>query len=296
MKQSFKVLKNTVGNLEWLYVPDVLYAEYENCKRCLQLIIPYKREWKEPEKYPLVLFIPGSAWYRQEMYNSLPAASALAKKGFVVAMLQYRESKLAHFPAQVEDVWNAVRLLESKAEEFHIDMDNIFLAGSSSGSHIALMAGFTAADDALKVGASQELSDKIRGIIDLCGPTDLLLFEAEPVSEDFRPKEDLLGVKSVYDDLESARRASCKKYLSKEKRLPAVLMFHGQQDSIVSVRHSRELFEALKDCDKEVEYYEIEGADHMGIEILQGELLDIVLDFIRKNEKWGKQKMLLSSI
>jgi len=81
MKQSFKVLKNTVGNLEWLYVPDVLYAEYENCKRCLQLIIPYKREWKEPEKYPLVLFIPGSAWYRQEMYNSLPAASALAKKG-----------------------------------------------------------------------------------------------------------------------------------------------------------------------------------------------------------------------
>ena len=218
MKQFFKTLKNPGCGLEWLYVPDVLYAEYENCKRYLQLIIPYKKEWKEQEKYPLVLFIPGSAWYRQEMYNSLPALAGLAKRGFVVAALQYRESRLARFPAQVEDVWNAVRLLESKAEEFHMDMDNIFLAGSSSGAHIALMAGFSADGDALQAGATKELSDRVRGIIDLCGPSDMFLFKAEPDSEEFRPKEDLLGVNRVYDDPEIARRASCRTYLSAERR------------------------------------------------------------------------------
>lgn len=283
MKQFFKTLKNPGSGPEWLYVPDVLYAEYENCKRYLQLIIPYKKEWKESEKYPLVVFIPGSAWYRQEMYNSLPALAGLAKRGFVVAALQYRESRLAHFPAQVEDVWNAIRLLESKAEAFHIDMDNIFLAGSSSGAHIALMAGFSADGDALQAGVTEELSDRVRGIIDLCGPSDMFLFKAEPDSEKFRPKEDLLGVKRIYDDSEKVRRASCKAYLSGERRIPPVLMFHGTQDGTVSVRHSRELFEALKGFDKEVEYYEIEGADHIGTEILEGEILDIISDFIRKN-------------
>lgn len=92
--------------LEWLYVPDVEYCEYENCKRYLQLIIPYKRKWKENKKYPLILFVRGSAWHRQEMYNSIPDLAELAKRGFAVAEVQYRESELAIFPAQVIDAKN----------------------------------------------------------------------------------------------------------------------------------------------------------------------------------------------
>jgi hypothetical protein len=45
--QIFSRLKLEKKELEWLYVPDVVYHEYENCKRNLQLIIPFKRCWKE---------------------------------------------------------------------------------------------------------------------------------------------------------------------------------------------------------------------------------------------------------
>lgn len=85
---------------EWLYVPGVVYGEYGDTKRELQLFVPYRQEWKEDERYPLVLFIPGSAWYRQEMYNSLPAFSRLAERGFVVAAVQYWESTITRYPAQ----------------------------------------------------------------------------------------------------------------------------------------------------------------------------------------------------
>lgn len=61
MKQHYEKIKVENKELEWLYVPDVVYSGCEGIKRSLQLIIPYKHEWAENEKYPLVMFIPGSA-------------------------------------------------------------------------------------------------------------------------------------------------------------------------------------------------------------------------------------------
>ena len=98
--QQYQKLKIECDDLEWLYVPDEVYADYDGCKRCLQLFIPYRQNLAAEETFPLVLFIPGSAWYRQEVYNSLPAYSRLAERGIVTAILQFRESMIAPFPAK----------------------------------------------------------------------------------------------------------------------------------------------------------------------------------------------------
>lgn len=103
-KQNRKTITVTTDQPEWLYIPDVVYWESEGLKRCLQIIVPYKHNWEQTKKVPLVLFIPGSAWHRQEMYNNIPARAKLAKRGFAIAEVQYRESDLAVFPAQVIDV------------------------------------------------------------------------------------------------------------------------------------------------------------------------------------------------
>ena len=39
--QEYQKLKIECDDLEWLYVPDDVYADYDGCKRCLQLFIPY---------------------------------------------------------------------------------------------------------------------------------------------------------------------------------------------------------------------------------------------------------------
>lgn len=91
MRQNHIKMNVSRDDLEWLYVPEVLYVEYENCKHYMQLIIPYRHQWKENERFPLVVFIPGSAWYRQEMYNSIPSYSKLSERGIVTAFVQYRE-------------------------------------------------------------------------------------------------------------------------------------------------------------------------------------------------------------
>lgn len=94
---------------------------------------------KEDEKYPLILFIPGSAWHKQEMYNDIPQYADIAKRGFVVAAMEYRESDIAAFPAQIEDVGNALQFISTVADRFHIDMGRIFLM-EIHPRHIAMMS------------------------------------------------------------------------------------------------------------------------------------------------------------
>lgn len=272
-------------DLEWLYVPDVMYVEYEECKRYLQLFIPYMHEWKENKKYPLVIFIPGSAWYRQEMYNSIPAYSKLAERGFVTAVVQYRESRIAKYPAQVQDIENAVLFLISKAAEFHIDADNIYLAGNSSGGHIALMTAFRKANGIYDVSGAD--SFQLQGVIAESAPSDLFMCAAETIPDfmpaDFRPTRDLLGVKELTDNIPLAREASCEMYIKKEVSLPPVLLLHGTEDSQVNVEQSRKLYRELTDAQKTVIYYELCGCDHGGPAFWTDTVLDIIEEFM--NEK-----------
>lgn len=280
MYQEHRKINVECDDLEWLYVPDVQYAEYEDCKRCMQLVIPYRHEWKENTKYPLVVFIPGSAWYRQEMYNSLPSYSKLAERGIVTAIVQYRESTIARYPAQIHDINAAIQFLLEKSNELHIDINNIYIGGNSSGGHIALMTALA------KAHKMTNDNYDIKGIIAESAPTDILLCASEKIPEwmpkEFQPTRDLLGVNEVTDNIELARQASCAKYISKEIDIPPVLLLHGTMDCQVDIEHSRQLFHQLKEAEKSVSFYEIEGLDHGGPGFWTNEILDIIDSFIHR--------------
>ncbi len=76
MKQKIKIVTNS-NEIQCLYSQDWEYHDYGDCKRHLQILFSYKPEAKEEEKYPLILFIPGSAWHKQEMYNDIPQYALL---------------------------------------------------------------------------------------------------------------------------------------------------------------------------------------------------------------------------
>lgn len=69
-RTKFKLDKS--DELQWLYSQDWVYHEYGDCKRHLQILFPFRPEMKKEERYPVILFIPGSAWHKQEMYNDIP--------------------------------------------------------------------------------------------------------------------------------------------------------------------------------------------------------------------------------
>lgn len=72
------------------YRPDVVYATYGDLDRKLQIIMPSRSEYK----FPLVVFIQGSAWRQQDVYSGIPNLSHIAAKGYVVASVEIRDNLL----------------------------------------------------------------------------------------------------------------------------------------------------------------------------------------------------------
>ena len=276
MKQKIRINTDSIDKVQWLYSQDWEYYDYGNCKRHLQIIFPFKNEWKQDEKYPLILFIPGSAWHKQEMYNDIPQYVSLAKQGYVVVAMEYRESDIAKFPAQIEDVHNALEFIKTIADNFHIDMSKIFLMGNSSGGHIAMMSVLFNAHRLC------ETLPEIKGVICESGSTDLLICAeaALPPWMNIRPSAVLLGVDAIEGNEELARKASCDMYITEGIEIPPVLLIHSEYDPVVSVENSRKLCEKLEITNHEVWYYELEGNDaHGGAIYYDSKVLDIIKSF-----------------
>ena len=112
----------------------------------------------------------------------------------------------------------------------------------------------------------------------------MLLCDAELIPEwmpkEFQPVKDLFGVEDVAEHVEIAKAASCSNYISKEIDIPQVLLIHGTMDCQVDIEHSRQLYHQLKEADKSVIFYEIEGQDHGGPAFWTKEILDVIDSFI----------------
>lgn len=278
MKQKIKIDAQASNQTLWLYSQDWVYHDYGGCKRHLQMIFPYRQDMGG-EKYPLILFIPGSAWHKQEMYNDIPQYADIARRGFVVAAMEYRESDIAPFPAQIEDVCNALKFIPTIADTFHIDTGKIYLMGNSSGGHIAMMAALFSAH-----GLCEKLPP-ISGVICESGSTDLPICAKEPLPPWMkkRPSAVLLGVEQIEGNEELAEKASCSMYVTEEIELPPVLLIHSECDPIVSAENSRVLHDKLADTNHEVYYYELESNDaHGGATFFSSQVLDIVQEFCKR--------------
>lgn len=260
----------TFDDTEWLYAPDVPYAEHGGVQLRMQLIFPYRREMAAEERYPVMLFLPGAAWYRQEMYNGVPQWAKLAEKGIVFAAVQVRASDEAKFPAQTEDVLAAMRHLAKEAAKWHIDPHRMYLCGQSSGGHIALMSLLTKLEE---IGSAPDFT--LRGVIAVSAPTDMSLCGG-------KPSLDLLGVSSFEETPEAVAAASCGTYISREVPLPRFLLIHGIADEVVPIAHSERLHRQLLIARKRVEFLQVSGAGHGGAWQWRDGMLERLMKFVRE--------------
>lgn len=243
---------------EWLYVPDVVYQTINGIDRKLQLIIPYRREWPDNLRLPVIINIPGSAWYKQEMYNGILNHCRIAQRGFVMVDVQYRESTLAKYPAPIEDIQAALVFLPTIADQFHMDLNKVFIMGDSSGAHIALMTALTT-------------GYPFRGVVSFFAPSDLTKLRPDG------PAGNLLA------SWDQAADASCQRYISADCSMPPTLLLHGTEDELVNVEQSRTLYQLLESAGKEVTYIELEGESHGGGTWWNDPITTIVEKFLREH-------------
>lgn len=232
------------------------------------------------ERLPLVAYVQGSAWHKQDIDGAIARLGRIAERGYVVAIVEYRESDIAPFPAQVMDAKYAVQFLEEHADEYGIDPGRVVLWGDSSGAHTALMAAFTRGVEGFTAPDLQE--PLIAGVVDYYGPVSLYEMRNEPsaVNHVSRYSAEGFELGLVEPTPENTKGADPREYIG--AGTPPVLIVHGDKDRQVPFGQSCMLNDALVEAGRHVEFYRLHGADHGGAPFWTSEVLDIVESFIRR--------------
>ena len=92
------------------------------------------------EERPAVLCLHGGFWAKGSKKFMHPLAKDLVKKGYVAVCSNYRLTDVAPAPAQLHDVFSAIRFLRENASDYGIDPEKIGVTGSSAGGYLAVMA------------------------------------------------------------------------------------------------------------------------------------------------------------
>lgn len=128
---------------------------------------------------PVVVFIYGGSWNMGERNDYLFVAEALAARGIVAVLPDYRLYPEVRYPSFLEDTAQAVAWTNREISRYGGDPRRIFVMGHSAGAYNAAMMAL----DPRWLGAQQMQPSQLRGWIGLAGPYDFIPI----VNEDVRP-------------------------------------------------------------------------------------------------------------
>ena len=250
---------------------DLEYAQAKGVSLKLDL---YRPSAKPSAPMPVVIWVHGGGWRNGSKANC-PAAW-LATQGYAVASLDFRLLPEHPWPAQIEDPIAALRWLRQESGKYGFDAERSAAMGGSSGGHVVALWGTL----------SLPASDKVKAVVDLYGPTDLLTMPPNVLSEK-RTRADLAKANGalllggvVMDQPEKAKAVSALHQVSKDD-VP-FLILHGTADPGVPVDQSERLHAALKAAGVESTLKLLPGAGHGGKEFDSTESRTLIQGFLDK--------------
>src|SRR6266498_6089093 len=118
-----------------LDVEDVEYVRHGDRPLLARLFKP-----RGAGPFPLIVELHGGAWCRGDRTSDTALNEALARRGVVVAALDWRMPPVAPYPAALADINYAVRWLKARAGDLRSRPELFGLLGNSSGGHQAMLA------------------------------------------------------------------------------------------------------------------------------------------------------------
>jgi acetyl esterase/lipase len=230
----------------------------------------------------LVIFAHGGSWTVGQKrgitdFTDFPGVLAgLAKRGYVVASLEYRLSGEEPFPAAVRDVKAAIRFLRANAGRYGIISNKVAVWGASAGANLTAMAAYACGVAALEPEDKtySKVSDCVQGFVGWYGPYDLSTLLSATLSNTSggnnsgtsadlsKLSGELTFLRCIPDGCspELLKQASPITYVDKTD--PPTLLIHGTSDRVAPVTESKALAEKLRGVGVPTQVLLIPGVDH----------------------------------
>lgn len=201
-----------------------------------------------PGGWPLVVFFYGGAWNRGERADYRFVGEALAARGMLVMVADYRLHPEVRYPEFLRDCAAAAAHALEHASAWGADASRVYLMGHSAGAYNAAMLAL----DARWLQPTGHQARELAGWIGLAGPYDFLPIETPEVRAAFHHP-------NVPPDSQPIR------HVPPDAALPGVpaLLIVGAKDTRVNpVRNTRGLALALRQSGTPVRLREYENLTH----------------------------------
>jgi acetyl esterase/lipase len=224
------------------------------------------------ERAPAVLLVHGGSWARGSRWRMQQIAEAVAEHGFVAVNIDYRKGAEHPYPEPLEDVLAAVCWVRKNAARLGVDPRRIALWGYSAGGHLSALAGsrpeVTRPGDVGDLGVAP-----VQACVLGSSPTDLARFG------DARAVRRFLG--ATPSTIPLITRAASPLH-AVHSQCPPTFLYHGRDDWIVGVEHSRLLHEALQAAEVPSQLVET-SRGHLTQLVYPDEVIDQALAFL---DRW----------
>ena len=181
---------------------------------------------------------------------------ALLDAGFTVFAVRHGSSPKYVIPEIVPDVRRAVRYIRLNARRLGVDANRLGVWGGSAGGHLSLLLGHasdngdpSAEDPVLRV------SNRVAAVVAYYPPVDL-----RPLARGASPEVTNTRFPALNFDPSEGSAYSPIIHVSADD--PPTLLIHGDEDGLVNVSNSHEMFTALQKHGVVSEKIIIPGADH----------------------------------
>jgi acetyl esterase/lipase len=212
----------------------------EDARQKLDLYAPTT---PSPRPWPVIVFIYGGSWDSgiREGYGFV--GRALAARGFLVAIPDYRLVPSVRYPTFLQDNAAAVAWVIAHAAQYHGDPHKLVLAGHSAGAYNAAMLAY----DPRWLGPNRAA---VRAMIGLAGPYDFLPSKLPTVIAAFGQAPDQADTQPINHIHPGA--------------VPALLCT-GDKDDLVAPRNSDTLAARLEAVGTPVDRRRYPKVGHVGL-------------------------------
>ncbi len=219
---------------------------------------------------PIVVFVYGGSWDSGARNDYTFVGAALAGKGFVAVIPDYRVYPAVRWPTFLQDNARAVAWARDHAAEYGGDPHRLFLMGHSAGAYNVIEL---ALDRRWLAAVHMDPKRDLRGVIGLAGPYDFLPLDSDELKIIFGPP---------------TGRAATQPINYVDGANPPLFLATDTADTVVRPGNTERLAEKVRVAGGSVETREYKGLSH---ELLVGAIaaplrllapvLRDVTDFIR---------------
>lgn len=174
-RTAFKIPKETRANQYedgnvTVFVNESYTSAYKNNQ--FDLYLPKKQMAGKP----VIAWVHGGGFVGGDKLEEKEFATKLAEEGYTVAVMNYALVPETKYPIPVVQTSEFLAYLKKHAENYSINLDNLFIAGDSAGAQIASQFITTQTNEAYRelMNIDQVIKkDQIKGSLLYCGVYDV---------------------------------------------------------------------------------------------------------------------------